>query len=267
VRAAIARINSFTQEHISGMSVVQLFNREQRAFQDFETVNRLHMIAFKDTIFAYALYYPAVELLSSVAIALVVWRGGFSVLGHGVVTIGVLAMFIQYSQRFWRPIQDLSDKYNILQAAMAACERIFKLLDTQPEIVSPANPVEGDGSNRIEFLHVWFTYQKLSETQQAAVTAAAALDSPAAKLAALNEIDGIEWILRDVTFTVEPGQTVAIVGHTGAGKTTLTSLMMRFYDVTAGQILLDGVDLRAQDLTALRKHFAGSVFVCRHIGR
>jgi ATP-binding cassette subfamily B protein len=256
VRAAIARINSFTQEHISGMSVVQLFNREQRAFQDFETVNRLHMIAFKDTIFAYALYYPAVELLSSVAIALVVWRGGFSVLGHGVVTIGVLAMFIQYSQRFWRPIQDLSDKYNILQAAMAACERIFKLLDTQPEIVSPANPVEGDGSNRIEFLHVWFTYQKLSETQQAAVTAATSLDSPAAKLAALNGIDGIEWILRDVSFTVEPGQTVAIVGHTGAGKTTLTSLMMRFYDVTAGQILLDGVDLRAQDLTALRKHFA-----------
>jgi len=256
VRAAIARINSFTQEHISGMSVVQLFNREQRAFQDFETVNRLHMIAFKDTIFAYALYYPAVELLSSVAIALVVWRGGFSVLGHGVVTIGVLAMFIQYSQRFWRPIQDLSDKYNILQAAMAACERIFKLLDTQPEIVSPANPVEGDGSNRIEFLHVWFTYQKLSETQQAAVTAATALDSPAAKLAALNGIDGIEWILRDVSFTVEPGQTVAIVGHTGAGKTTLTSLMMRFYDVTAGQVLLDGVDLRAQDLTALRKHFA-----------
>jgi ATP-binding cassette subfamily B protein len=256
VRAAIARINSFTQEHISGMSVVQLFNREERAFQDFETVNRLHMIAFKDTIFAYALYYPAVELLSSVAIALVVWRGGFSVLGHGVVTIGVLAMFIQYSQRFWRPIQDLSDKYNILQAAMAACERIFKLLDTQPEIVSPANPVEGDGSNRIEFQHVWFTYQKLSEAQQAAVAAVSASDSPAARLAALNGMDGIEWILKDVSFTVEPGQTVAIVGHTGAGKTTLTSLMMRFYDVTAGQILLDGVDLRAQDLTLLRKHFA-----------
>src|SRR5579859_2188687 len=151
VRAAIARINSFTQEHISGMAVVQLFNREERAYQDFEAVNRLHMIAFKDTIFAYALYYPAVELLSSIAIALVVWRGGFSVLGHGAVTIGMLAMFIQYSQRFWRPIQDLSDKYNILQAAMAACERIFKLLDTRPEIVSPARPVAGDGSNRIEF--------------------------------------------------------------------------------------------------------------------
>jgi ATP-binding cassette subfamily B protein len=300
VRAAIARINSFTQEHVSGMSVVQLFNREERAYTDFEAVNRLHMIAFKDTIFAYALYYPAVELLSSVAIALVIWRGGFGVLSGGV-TIGVLAMFIQYSQRFWRPIQDLSDKYNILQAAMAACERIFKLLDTAPEIVSPAAPVVGDGSNRIEFRHVWFTYQKLTDEQQEAVAKALkghgfsrAAQSPeedwalapagrtspkgtgfspyigattsdgalapegmgtldAAEMAA---IPGIEWILKDVSFTIEPGQTVAIVGHTGAGKTTLTSLMMRFYDVTAGQILLDGVDLREQDLTALRRHFA-----------
>jgi ATP-binding cassette subfamily B protein len=252
VRAAIARINSFTQEHISGMAVVQLFNREERAYKDFEDVNRLHMIAFKDTIFAYALYYPAVELLSSIAIALVIWRGGAGVL-HGAVTIGVLAMFIQYSQRFWRPIQDLSDKFNILQSAMAACERIFKLLDTAPEIVNPAHPVPGDGSNRIEFRHVWFTYQKLTEEQLAAVEAAAEGTPDAAKLTA---IDGIEWILKDVSFTVEPGQTVAIVGHTGSGKTTLTSLMMRFYDVTAGQILLDGVDLRLQDLHALRKHFA-----------
>ncbi|HUD14061.1 MAG TPA: ABC transporter ATP-binding protein [Terracidiphilus sp.] len=303
VRAAIARINSFTQEHITGMSVVQLFNREQRAYQDFEDVNRLHMIAFKDTIFAYALYYPAVELLSAIAIALVIWRGGFGVL-NGVVTIGVLAMFIQYSQRFWRPIQDLSDKYNILQAAMAACERIFKLLDTAPEIVNPAHPIAGDSSNRIEFRHVWFTYQKLTEEQQAAVAAAfsalkghdfsratelpekdgalapegrtpmkdtgfspyivtTALDGAltpermripdAPKLAA---IPGIEWILKDVSFTIEPGQTIAIVGHTGAGKTTLTSLMMRFYDVTAGQILVDGVDLRQHDLNTLRRHFA-----------
>ncbi len=320
VRAAIARINSFTQEHISGMAVVQLFNREERAYKDFEDVNRLHMIAFKDTIFAYALYYPAVELLSSVAIALVIWRGGFGVL-HGVVSIGVLAMFIQYSQRFWRPIQDLSDKFNILQSAMAACERIFKLLDTAPEIVNPAHPVEGDGSNRIEFRHVWFTYQKLTEAQRAAVAAAnegtpadlkghgfsragesqeeagalapegmcsesGALpqglkpDASFAALAArlkpspfkaddtagvvsgapdstkLAAIPGIEWILKDVSFTVEPGQTVAIVGHTGAGKTTLTSLMMRFYDVTAGQILVDGVDLRRHDLNTLRRHFA-----------
>jgi ATP-binding cassette subfamily B protein len=238
------------------------------------------MIAFKDTIFAYALYYPAVELLSALAIALIIWRGGFGVLSGGV-TIGVLAMFIQYSQRFWRPIQDLSDKYNILQAAMAACERIFKLLDTPPEIVNPANPAKGDGSNRIEFRHVWFTYQKLTEEQQQAVQQAAvkgtgfspyidpvqsvralvpegshsgtSISHPHAELGA---IDGIDWILRDVSFTIEPGQTVAIVGHTGAGKTTLTSLMMRFYEVTAGQILLDGVDLRELDLTALRQHFA-----------
>jgi ATP-binding cassette subfamily B multidrug efflux pump len=253
VRTAIARINSFTQEHISGMSVVQLFNREERAYRDFEAVNRQHMVAFKDTIFAYSLYYPAVELLSSVAIALVVWRGGFSVLASGMVTIGVLAMFIQFSQRFWRPIQDLSDKYNILQAAMAACERIFKLLDSQPEIFSPARPAAGDGSNRIEFQRVWFTYQKLTEAQQAAVAKAERSAADGAELAGL---DGVEWILKDVSFTIEPGQTVAIVGHTGAGKTTLTSLMMRFYEVTAGRILLDGVDLRDHDLAALRQHFA-----------
>ena len=257
VRAAIARINSFTQEHISGMSVVQLFNREQRAYNDFEDVNRLHMIAFKDTIFAYALYYPAVELLSAIAIALVIWRGGFGVLA-GSVTIGVLAMFNMYSQRFWRPIQDLSDKYNILQAAMAACERIFKLLDTPPEIVNPAHPIPGDGSNRIEFRHVWFTYQKLTPAQQAAIKAACSDGSdPKLKTAErLAAIPDIEWILKDVSFTIEPGQTVAIVGHTGAGKTTLTSLMMRFYDITAGQILVDCVDLRDHDLTALRQHFA-----------
>jgi ATP-binding cassette subfamily B protein len=254
VRTAIARINSFTQEHISGMAVVQLFNREARAYKDFEDVNRQHMIAFKDTIFAYALYYPAVDFLSSVAIALVVWRGGFGVLHlPPTVTIGVLFMFTQYSLRFWRPIQDLSDKYNILQAAMAACERIFKLMDSAPEIVSPAHPVPGDGSNRIEFDHVWFTYQKLTDEQKTAVARAEQSPAGGAELAAL---DGIEWILKDVSFTIEPGQTVAIVGHTGAGKTTLTSLMMRFYEVTAGRVLLDGVDLRDHDLTELRKHFA-----------
>ncbi len=252
VRAAIARINSFTQEHISGMAVVQLFNREERAYRDFEAVNRLHMIAFKDTIFAYALYYPAVEILSSIAIALVIWRGGFGVLS-GTVTIGMLAAFNMYSQRFWRPIQDLSDKYNILQAAMAACERIFKLLDTEPEIVSPANPRSGDGSNRIEFRHVWFTYQKLTPEQKTLVGRVAESPERAKELAAFADI---EWILKDVSFTIQPGQTIAIVGHTGAGKTTLTSLMMRFYDVTAGSIRLDGVDLRDLDLAALRNHFA-----------
>ncbi len=295
VRTAIARINSFTQEHISGMAVVQLFNREDRAYKDFEDVNRQHMIAFIDTIFAYALYYPAVDFLSSVAIALVVWRGGFGVLHlPPTVTIGVLIMFTQFSLRFWRPIQDLSDKYNILQAAMAACERIFKLMDSEPEIVSPAHPIPGDGSNRIQFDHVWFTYQKLTDEQKSAVAAAQERVAPASSpalnqmhlephevsghdfsraatdakengalapagtpdAAALASLDGIEWILKDVSFTIEPGQTVAIVGHTGAGKTTLTSLMMRFYEVTAGRILLDGVDLRDHDLTELRKHFA-----------
>ena len=254
VRTAIARINSFTQEHITGMSVVQLFNREERAYQDFEAVNRQHMIAFKDTIFAYALYYPAVDFLSAVAIALVVWQGGFGVLKlPPTVTIGVLIMFTQFSLRFWRPIQDLSDKYNILQAAMAACERIFKLMDSDPEIVSPAHPIAGDGSNRIEFRHVWFTYQKLSDEQHAAVAKIVASSADGAGLAAL---DNIEWILKDVSFTIEPGQTVAIVGHTGAGKTTLTSLMMRFYEVTAGNIFHDSVDLRDHDLQELRRHFA-----------
>ena len=259
VRTAIARINSFTQEHISGMAVVQLFNREDRAYKDFEDVNRQHMIAFKDTILAYSLYYPAVDFLSSVAIALVVWRGGFGVLHlPPTVTIGVLIMFTQFSLRFWRPIQDLSDKYNILQAAMAACERIFKLMDSQPEIVSPAHPILGDGSNRIEFDHVWFTYQKLTDEQKAAVESAVSQESnPKRKTAELlAAINDIEWILKDVSFTIEPGQTVAIVGHTGAGKTTLTSLMMRFYEVTAGRILLDGADLRDHDLTELRRHFA-----------
>ncbi len=258
VRGAIARINSFTQEHVSGMSVVQLFTREERAYQDFRTVNEQHMVAFKDTVFAYALYYPAVEILSSIAIALILWFGGFGVLaganagpGSTFITIGVLSAFIQYSQRFFRPINDLSEKFNILQAAMAACERIFKLLDTPSEIVTPESTRIGDGSNRIEFRHVWFTYQKLTEAQREAVAKA-----ELAGLAGLAELDGVEWILKDVSFTVEPGQTVAIVGHTGAGKTTLTGLMMRFYDVTAGAVLLDGVDLREHDLGELRRHFA-----------
>src|SRR6185312_14609522 len=151
--------------------------------------------------------------------------------------------------------QDLSDKYNILQAAMAACERSFKLLDTKAEVVSPVHPKKGDGSNRIEFRHVWFTYQHLTPEQQAAVDAAGRAGSGLAE-GGFTAIEGIEWILKDVSFTIEPGQTVAIVGHTGAGKTTLTSLMMRFYDVTAGRILLDGLDLREHDLTELRQHFA-----------
>src|SRR6202045_357307 len=171
IRTNVAKINAFTQEHVSGMAVVQLFNRERRAFDEFEEVNRSHMAAWTDAIFAYAWYYPAVELLSSSAIALVIWRGGFSVL-HGTVSLGILIAFMQYAQRFFRPIQDLSEKYNILQAAMAASERVFKLLDSKPEILSPAQPVGGDGSGRVEFRNVWFTYQTLDEAQQARVAAA-----------------------------------------------------------------------------------------------
>ncbi len=243
IRTAIARINSHLQEHVSGMSVVQLFNREERAFQDFEKVNRQHLKAFKDAIMSYALYYPAVEILSSIAIAIIIWIGGRGVL-RGAVTLGVLVAFIQYSQRFFRPIQDLSDKYNILQAAMAASERVFRLLDTAPAIVSPANARTGDGSGRIEFRNVWFSYQHL--------------DDATIERLRHNEPAGeeIEWVLRDVSFTIEPGETAAIVGHTGAGKTTLSSLMLRFYDVQRGAILIEGVDVREWDIQALRRRFA-----------
>jgi ATP-binding cassette subfamily B protein len=273
-RAATAKINAFTQEYVSGMSIVQLFNREPRAFRDFSAINDENKQAWTDAIFAYALYYPVVELISSTAIALILWIGGRAALqsaefhwltGHtylapgsdiahysffGTVTLGVLIAFIQYAQRFFRPIQDLSDKFNILQAAMAASERVFKLLDTETEIKSPANPMPGDGSGRIEFRNVWFTYQQLTEEQRTAFTTCHPERSEAEP-----SLAHIEWILRGVSFTIEPNQTAAIVGHTGAGKTTITALMMRFYDVQAGQVLVDGVDVREQDLTALRRRF------------
>jgi ATP-binding cassette, subfamily B, multidrug efflux pump len=274
-RAATARINSFTQEYVSGMSVVQLFNRERRAFRDFSAVNAENKQAWTDAIFAYALYYPVVEFLSSLAIALVIWFGGRAVLhtefvsAHGrwlnahsfvlsssgnavqftlfgTVTLGILIAFIQYAQRFFRPIQDLSDKYNILQAAMAAAERIFRLLDTAPDISSPSRPKTGDGSGRIEFRNVWFTYQKLCEEDLAIL---ARSSNPE------RDLPHVEWILRDVSFTIHRDETAAIVGHTGAGKTTLTALMMRFYDVQRGQVLVDDIDVREQDLLALRRRF------------
>jgi ATP-binding cassette subfamily B multidrug efflux pump len=258
-RQATARINSFTQEYVSGMSIVQLFNRERRAFNDYSAVNAENKQAWTDAIFAYALYYPIVEFLSSTAIALVIWFGGDAVLRNagfpagmrhsifGTVTLGVLIAFIQYAQRFFRPIQDLSDKYNILQAAMAASERVFKLLDTEPTIVSPAFPIAGDSSGRVEFRNVWFTYQKLDEAQRSRIATATDED--------LRTYADIEWILRGVSFVIEPDETAAIVGHTGAGKTTITSLMMRFYDIQRGSILVDGVDVREQDLKKLRQRF------------
>ena len=231
IRTAIARINAFLQEHISGMSVVQLFNRERKARDQFAVFNRLHMEAYKDAILAFALFYPAVELLSMAAIGVVFWYGGLQSFA-GFVKVGVLITFMQYAQRFFRPIQDLSEKFNILQSAMAASERIFKLLDEPVTITAPAHPETLlDPRGEIEFRNVWFSYRN-----------------------AANPSDE-DWVLRDVSFRVAPGQSIAIVGHTGAGKTTLISLLLRFYDVQRGQILLDGVDIRRLDLAELRRNF------------
>src|SRR5579872_2566850 len=242
IRVAIARINAYLQEHVSGMTVVQLFNREERAFNKFSDVNAVHMDAYKDAIMAHAVYYPVVEVLSAVAIACVIWFGGKDVF-RGITTLGVLVAFIQYSQRFFRPIQDFSEKYNILQSAMASSERVFKLLDTPVQIVTPAVTKVPEGLGRIEFDHVWFAYRDADGKSQAKTGTA---------LPASAELD---WVLRDVSFAIEPGETIAIVGHTGAGKTTIISLLMRFYDVQKGAIRIDGVDIKDMDVADLRRRF------------
>jgi ATP-binding cassette subfamily B multidrug efflux pump len=264
IRTAIARINAHLQEHVSGMIVLQLFNREKKSFKRFSEVNALHMDAFKDAIMAHAVYYPVVEFLSAVAIACVIWFGGNGVL-RGITTLGVLIAFIQYSQRFFRPIQDLSEKYNILQSAMAAAERVFKLLDTPVEITSPVVTKSPTGPGRIEFDHVWFAYRDSGSSnghvetglapsvKQAVPTDGASLVSAqAVSQSGLSEPD---WILRDVSFAIEPGETVAFVGHTGAGKTTIISLLLRFYDVQKGSIRIDGLDIKDMDMADLRGRY------------
>jgi ATP-binding cassette, subfamily B, multidrug efflux pump len=238
IRTAIAKINSYLQEHVSGMQVLQLFNREERSHREFEHVNRQHMLAYKDAIMAHALYYPAVEILSAVAIAATIWYGGYRELIGGA-RVGVLVAFMLYAQRFFRPIMDLSEKYVILQTAVVSSERIFKLLDTKPEIESPARPVMVDARGRIEFDHVWFAYREMPSDQNGH----------------RSGDDRYDWILRDVSFTIEPGETAAIVGHTGAGKTTIISLLLRFYDVQKGSIRIDDIDIRQLSLESLRRRF------------
>src|ERR1022692_4384819 len=296
IRVAIARINSYLQEHLSGMVVLQLFNRERKAYKRFSEINRSHMDAFKDAIMAYSVYYPVVEILSAIAIACVIWFGGGDVMRNvsassvsiqfnwktliafrlipTVASLGVLVAFIQYALRFFRPIMDFSEKYNILQSAMAASERIFKLLDTPVQVVSPAVTKRPEGAGRIEFDQVWFAYRDFEPGKdnvgkeahmgkETYVGTAApgrpaeqssAGSSPSTSTAAASD-QSPDWVLRNVTFTIEPGKTVAIVGHTGAGKTTLISLLLRFYDVQKGAVRIDGVDVKEMDLADLRSRF------------
>jgi ATP-binding cassette, subfamily B, multidrug efflux pump len=287
IRVAIARINSYLQEHVSGMVVLQLFNRERKAYKQFSEINRNHMDAYKDAILAYSVYYPVVEILSAIAIACVIWFGGGDVMRNvhadsvavsfnsrtliafrlvpTVASLGVLIAFIQYALRFFRPIMDFSEKYNILQSAMAASERIFKLLDTPVQVVSPAVARRPEGAGRIEFDHVWFAYRDVEREESSAEkkdrVGKAALGGPSGRSSAaapstVAEAPGApDWVLRDVSFTIDPGETVAIVGHTGAGKTTLISLLLRFYDVQEGAVRIDGVDVREMDLIDLRSRF------------
>lgn len=226
VRDQIARVNSFVQEHLSGMAIVQLFNREEEEQQRFGKINAAHRGAHVDTIFYFAIFWPVVEVIASIAMGLVIWYGGAqSILD--AATAGILVAFIQYVRQFFQPIQGISQKFNVLQSALASSERIFGVLDTENQIKDPENPVSFEHTEgRIAFNNVWFGY-KPEET-----------------------------VLRDISFTVEPGQTLAIVGATGAGKSTIINLLMRFYDVDKGSITIDNIDIRKIRQTDLRSHFA-----------
>src|SRR3989442_1885087 len=231
VRTRISRLNAFLQEHLAGAQTVQIFNGEAKSVRRFAAINDDHRKANIDTIFFYAVFFPLVDFIGAIGIALIVWFGGYRVMhntpGHTVLTVGALVAFIQYSGFLFQPIRDISDKYNILQAAVVASHRIFKTLDLPIAITTPERPLKtGRARGRIEFENVWFAYK--------------------------DE----DWVLKDVSFTVDFGQSVALVGHTGSGKTTITNLLMRFYDVQRGRILLDGTDIRDWELQALRKNFA-----------
>jgi len=224
IRVRLARLNAFLQERLSGMRVVQLFGREEDTARRFAALNRDHLEAHLRSITIYAVFFPVVELLTSIAVALLLWYGGLRVL-HGTLTVGILAAFIQYTRRFFQPLQDLSEKFNLLQSAMASSERVFSLLDEPVSVREPEHPVALSRPVRgsVSFEGVWFR------------------SSPAGP-----------WVLKDVTFTASPGQTMALVGHTGAGKTTIVNLLLRFYDPDRGRITVDGVDIRQLSTAELR---------------
>ncbi|WP_456425939.1 ABC transporter ATP-binding protein [Rhodocaloribacter sp.] len=237
-RKQVARLNAFLQEHITGMRIVQLFNREAEELRRFRKINDEHRHAHIRTIFYFALFWPAIDLISSTALGLVIWFGGVNAM-TGTLTLGVLIAFIQYARQFFEPIRKLSDQFNMLQSAMAGAERIFDLLDRDEALPEPETPVRlGRVKGRIEFRNVWFSYTAPPDY-------AAGRDGRAG---------GVDWVLRDVSFIAEPGQAVAIVGATGAGKTTIINLLLRFYEVQRGQILVDGVDIRRLAQTDLRRH-------------
>ena len=237
IRVRIARINAFLQERITGVRVVQLFNREKADAARLAELTEDHLQAHLRSITYYALFFPVIEFFTALALALIIWYGGGRLL-EGTVSVGVIAAFLQYARRFFRPIQDLSEKYNLLQAAMASSERVFQLLDEEIRVVDPAEPrtLPADGRGSIVFENVWFAYGEvgIEKTEGATPT---------------GEPD---WVLRDVSFSVAPGEKLAIVGHTGAGKTTLINLLTRFYDVQRGRILLDGVPITELTLADLR---------------
>ncbi|MCS3697838.1 ABC transporter ATP-binding protein [Salinibacter ruber] len=229
-RKQMARINSFIQEHVTGMHIVQLFNREDEEENRFEGINDKHRAAHLHTIFYYAIFWPSIEFISNLALAAVLWFGGFRALGGSALTLGVLVAFIQYARQFFRPIRDLSNQYDTLQKAMAGAERVFSLLDTDESIEAPSAPVELDAvEGTIEFENVWFAYEE-------------------------DDAGTPDWVLEDVSFRVEPGEMAALVGATGAGKSTVMNLLLRFYEIQRGQIRVDGHDIRDLRLRDLREH-------------